>query len=265
MDNFELPTNIQYTLAEMVGIVRDLTHQQVPGSSAAGTNIVDLHGMILTNVQVQLIFWGPAWADNTSPSASAVFDAAQTILSGPYMSKLAQYRGIGKGTMLGKLVIDPSNPPDPFSTNDVAQCIIHLIAAGKVPKPEDDQSILYCVFLPVGVNFNQPDINGEHSYIYHISYSFPLDVDLDKILFAWVMNDGTLDSMTTIFSHELVESCTDPDGNGFQVTPLDPHSWHEIGDVCEGNSDVLNGVRVQAYWSQSDGNCVIPGLLEDKV
>ncbi|MGZ3630400.1 MAG: hypothetical protein ACXWPS_04365 [Ktedonobacteraceae bacterium] len=71
--------------------------------------------------------------------------------------------------------------------------------------------------------------------------------------------------MTTIFSRELVESCTDPDGSGIQVTPLDPKSWHEIGDVCQGNSDMLNGVRVQAYWSQTDGNCVIPGLLEDKV
>jgi hypothetical protein len=34
---------------------------------------------------------------------------------------------------------------------------------------------------------------------------------------------------TTIFSHELVEVCTDPDGNGFQVTPLNPNNWHEIG------------------------------------
>ena len=264
MDNFELPTNMQYTLAEMSGIVSDLTHLQVPGGSAAAISIVDLHGMILTNVQVQLIFWGSAWANNTSPSASTVFNAVQTILSGPYISKLAQYHRIVKGTMLGKPVIDPSNPPDPFSTDDVAQCILHLIAAGKVSKPEDEQHILYCVFLPVGVNFNQPGINGEHSYIYHISYNFPLDVDLDKMLFAWVMNDGMLDSITTISSHELVESCTDPDGSGIQVTPLDSNSWREIGDVYEGISDTLNGVNVQAYWSQSDGNCVIPGMLEDK-
>ncbi len=265
MDNFKLPENIQYTLAEVSGIVRSITGQQVPGGSAAGTSIVDLHGMILTNVQVQLIFWGSAWAGNASPSANAVFDAAQTILSGSYMSKLSQYRGIGKGTMLGKFVIDPSDPSNPFSSDDVAQCILRLMAAGKVSKPEDDQQILYCVFLPVGVNFNQPDINGIHSYIYHISYSFPIDVDLDKVLFAWVMNDGTLDSVTTIFSHELAEACTDPDGNGFQVTPLIQNSWHEIGDVCENYNDVLNGVRVQSYWSQADGNCVIPGLLEDKV
>ena len=260
MDGFKLPTDLQYTLAQVSGIVRDLTHQQVPGSSAASTSIVDLNGMILNKVQVQLIFWGSVWEGNASPSANAVFNAAQTVLSGPYMSKLSQYRRIGQGTMLSKLVINPSNPPNPFSTNDVAQCILSLITAGKVPKPEDDQQILYCVFLPVGVNFDQPNIDGIHSFIYNVSYSFPLDVDLDKVLFAWVMNDGTLNSITTIFSHELVEACTNPDGNGFQVTPIDPNNWHEIGDVCEGNSDTLNGVRVQAYWSQSDGGCVIPGL-----
>jgi hypothetical protein len=240
--------------------VRELTHQPVPGSDASGTSIVDLNGMILTHVHVQLIFWGPDWAGNASPSANAVFNAVQAILSGPYMSKLSQYRGIANGTLLGKLVIDPSDPPNPFSTNDVAQCVLRLIAAGKVSKPEDDQQNLYCVFLPLGVNFNQPNINGEHSYIYNVSYSFPFDVDLDKVLFAWVINDGTLDSVTTIFSHELVEACTDPDGNGFQVTPLDPNSWNEIGDVCEGNSDTLDGIKVQAYWSQSDGSCVIPDL-----
>jgi len=260
MDSFKLPTNLQYTLAQVSGIVRDLTHQQVPGSSAAGTSIVDLNGMILNKVQVQLIFWGSSWESNASPSANAVFNAAQTILSGPYMSKLSQYRGIGQGTMLGKLVVNPSTPPNPFSTNDAAQCVLSLITAGKVPKPEDDQHILYCVFLPIGVSFDQPNINGEHSFIYNVSYSFPLDVDLEKVLFAWVMNDGTLDSITTIFSHELVETCTNPDGNGFQVTPIGPNSWHEIGDVCEGNSDTLNGVKVQAYWSQSDGGCIIPGL-----
>ena len=58
MDNFELPTNMQYTLAEMSGIVSDLTHLQVPGGSAAAISIVDLHGMILTNVQVQLNLLG---------------------------------------------------------------------------------------------------------------------------------------------------------------------------------------------------------------
>src|SRR5215472_6930665 len=116
MNQFNLPADVQYTLAQMSGIVRSLTHQQVPGGNTAVTSILDSNGMILSHVQVQLIFWGSAWAGSASPSANAVFNAAQSILSGPYMSKLSQYRGIGNGTLLGKLVIDPSEPPNPFST-----------------------------------------------------------------------------------------------------------------------------------------------------
>jgi hypothetical protein len=220
-----------------------------------------LQGSVLTNVQVQLIFWGNAWAGNASPSANEVTKAVANILSGPYMSGLSQYRGIGKGSLHGTTLVTSSNPPQPFSTNDVAHFVLNLIATGKVPKPDDVKQIWYCVIMPTGVNCNLPNVNGEHSFAMNVSYSFPIDVDIDKVIFGWVMNDGTLEGVTTIFSHELVESCTNAEGTGFQVTPLDPNSWHEIGDVCEGITDEVNGVTVQAYWSQSDGACVIPGLL----
>src|SRR5258708_39082446 len=105
------------------------------------------------------------------------------------------------------------------------------------------------MILPGGVSSNLPDVNSIHSYIYNVSYSFPLDVDIDKAFYAWVMNDGTLDGITGIFSHELVESCTDPDGNGIQVLPLSPHSCHEIGDGCEGINDAIDGLSAHAYWS----------------
>ena len=46
-----------------------------------------------------------------------------------------------------------------------------------------------------------------------------------------------------------------------QVTDCvaNPFNWCEIGDICEGNTDVVNGVVVQAYWSESDNACVVPG------
>ncbi len=267
METEPVPVNLKYQLASMSGIVRAQAMPRL--ASAAGveetgggqvSGVTDLKGMLLTNVRVQLIFWGTNWGQ-ASPSTGEVTKAVQDIFSGSYMLGLSQYRGIGTGTLLGTTVITSSNPPQPFSSDDVAHFVLNLIATGKVPKPEDVQQILYCVILPAGVSSNLPDVNGIHSYIYNVSYSFPLDVDIDKVLYAWVMNDGTLDGITVIFSHELVESCTDPDGNGIQVLPLNPNSWHEIGDVCEGISDEVDGVSVQAYWSQSTGACVIPGLL----
>ena len=58
-----------------------------------------------------------------------------------------------------------------------------------------------------------------------------------------------------------MEACTDPEGSGFTFTgEADPGTggWIEIGDVCESYSGVLNGVNVQAYWSQKDRVCVFP-------
>jgi hypothetical protein len=67
---------------------------------------------------------------------------------------------------------------------------------------------------------------------------------------------------TQIFSHELVESCTDPEGDGILGNPgtcsFDDDSWCEIGDVCEGIFETVNGVSVQAYWSEEARKCVIP-------
>jgi hypothetical protein len=80
------------------------------------------------------------------------------------------------------------------------------------------------------------------------------------------MNTGSLDFVTAIFSHELVEACTDPEGDAFQIAPANPNNWNEIGDRCEGDflhkllafTGVIDGIRVQPYWSQRDQDCVIP-------
>src|SRR5260370_16520144 len=108
------------------------------------------------------------------------------------MLGLSQYRGIGTGTLLGTNVVTSSNPPHPFSSDDVAHFVLNLIASGKVPKPGDDQQILYCVILPAGVSSNVPDVNGIHSYIYNVIYSFPLHVDFDNFFYPFVINNTTL-------------------------------------------------------------------------
>jgi len=75
--------------------------------------------------------------------------------------------------------------------------------------------------------------------------------------FGWVTNSGTLNGITPIFSHELVESVTDPEGSAILGDPgsCNQGGWCEIGDVCTGNNVTINGVLVQRYWSQADGTC----------
>jgi hypothetical protein len=71
---------------------------------------------------------------------------------------------------------------------------------------------------------------------------------------------GAVDAITTTFSHELVEACTDPDTTAApawrQVACTTPTQC-EIGDVCSSVARIF-GVQVQSYWCQSDHACVIP-------
>jgi hypothetical protein len=111
-------------------------------------------------------------------------------------------------------VISTSNPPNPFTDTDVANFITGLLNAGSLQEPDENSQILYCVIIPVGVNNATTTFIGEHSFF---SYQDEEDPSrFDKAHFAWITNSGSLDDLTTIFSHELVESCTDPEGSGIQ-------------------------------------------------
>jgi hypothetical protein len=253
------PSGVRYQLAPHSGPVT--LHHTAGTATGSATTFTDRGGLIFPNIHLQLIFWGKTWAgEHTPPTAQDVQDAVESIIIGQYLSALSQYRNIGTALVAGTTLVTSSDPPNPFSDDDVADFISGLIHAKTVPEPQTSQQLLYCVFIPVGVHFNQPNIIGEHSFFIDFNYTFPFDVDLGPVYYAWVTNDGTLDSVTTIFSHELVESCTNPDGNGIQGAAgvCTGDGWCEIGDVCQGNNGVLNGVLVQSYWSQRDGVCIVP-------
>lgn len=215
---------------------------------------VSFHGgAIITQLSLELLFWGNAWSSPAvQPSSSQVVGALQELLSGPYMSGLGQY-GIGPGSLRGSLIVQ-SDPPNPFSRDDWHGLIWDLIDQGTFPEPDDPGGRnLYLFVLPPGVGYDQPGVTGAHGY--PGDYDFPFDYDT-----AWagfVLNDGTLDTVTTRLSHELVEACTDPEDDGWTIdgrtSPTD-----EIGDVCQNTTGRVGQVMVQGYWSQRDRACLIP-------
>src|SRR5437763_1823900 len=73
-----------------------------------------------------------------------------------------------------------------------------------------DPQALYVVILPRGVRSELANVVGGHSFV---------DIDSARIHFGWVLNDGTVDSVTRAFSEVLVESCSDPEGNAIQGLP----------------------------------------------
>lgn len=256
---------ITYKPAEGSGVV--MAPEKRPPSTLAAPAIhtVDLGGMVKTAVHVGLVFWGTAWGSNlTVPSMGNVINAVINILSGTYLDGLAQYRNCGTNerTLQGLAYISfpignsPANPPNPFSEQDVQNFIWDLLRQNLIPISIFDPAHLICVIMPPNVNY-KGTFAGNHSFL---RFNEPWLTNW-KIHYSWVMNDGTLNFVSSLFSHELVEAMTDPEGDGFQVsgsskcTPNSPN-WCEIGDVCGGVQSV-NGVSVETYWSDNANGCIV--------
>jgi hypothetical protein len=238
--------------------------ETVPAPSPPTAGFVDNGGLVLKDANLWLIFWGTAWATYPSPTASEITQAVQAMTGSDYFSGLGQYRGIRGPTFGGAIQVTDSDPPNPFSNAAITTMLYEQLEKGVLPEPDDQPSILYCVILPPNVNAEEPGVVGEHSFFVYYDltiFALPPDFDIARAHYAWVMNDGTLDSITTVLSHELVESCTDPNGDGIQGVPgtCSQGGWCEIGDVCAW-SEVRDGVRVQAYWSEADQVCIVPGV-----
>jgi hypothetical protein len=224
------------------------------GGGGSVAMIDDGGGPVISNVDVHPIFWGKSWREPQSPSTSAIEEAFAAIVSGPYMSGLAQYRNIRRGRVSAGVVlpVDPQ-PQDGFLDTDVSTMLIEALDAGTIPKPTTEDVIFYVVVLPSGLtSADHPGGLGEHrTFLYNGG----------SIYWAWVRNDGTLDFVTEVFSHELAEACTDPDGTAFQIVPRSTNAWNEIGDEgcgCQSVDERIDGVLVQKYWSQRDKQCIAP-------
>lgn len=239
------------------GVIPPSAKPRVPlGDQAGGAtpSFSDHGGVIIPHVHLYLVFWGSAWSSTGAiPSMGQVTDAVINILTGPYMNSLSQYRGIGSGYLEGAVLVSnavgssPASPPASFSNTDISTLLTNLISAGRLPDPSTDSELLYMVMLAPGAS--QPGLLGEHTYYSHNG---------TNLHFGWVANGGSLGSVTWVFSHELVESVTDPEGSAITGTGCNQGGWCEIGDVCTGNTAVINGVTVQRYWSQVDGQCIVP-------
>lgn len=248
-------------------VIRSRLRQRgiVPGQSLAGggfpglnnrpdagsATVQDDRGDVLKHVQVVLVFWGSVWTGAQTLSGDDVTNAVINILSGPYMSGLAQYHGIGGGRLAATATVASPDPPAPFSDAQVQTMLMNQLTLNALPRPTLNNEFFYCVIMPSGLLTSEGNAIGEHNSFIQFGVRVP---------YAWVMNDGSLSYVTTILSHELVEACTDPnfDTIKIQAGPChDPDSTCEIGDVCSSTS-LVGGVQVQSYWSAADNRCVIP-------
>jgi virginiamycin B lyase len=218
--------------------------------------IVDLGGPVLTNARVLLIYWGAAWKDangNPIQMATNIQDGIDSILNNsPYMSRLAQYRGIGNATHPATFYIN-TTPPNPFTVRNVEQMLAVNLLNGMLPPPTDPQ-YLYYVVTPPNVN-NGQGYGGFHYYGKY--FGAKVHYGFGTIPSYLTTDPARLDFATVIFTHELVEAASDPEVNGFSVFP-----GGGANELCDKNAQLytyrLNGYLTQSYWSQFDHAFVVP-------
>ena len=226
------------------------------------TGTTDKGGHLLTNVEVILCFWGSFWSTTPppSPSSNDYKTAITGIVTGHYMVSLGQYRGIGPGTVIYSEVNNTTNPAGVFTDADVVNMLNARLQNTGMPAPIAGHNRFYVVILPVGVASNLAGYGGRHqSFTYNGVKGY----------YAWIENVGSLTgptSVTKVFSHELVETCTNPNvdtsNDGIAVSGPAITDEDEIGDVCNNQYATVdvNGIQcsVQAYWSNADNVCILP-------
>jgi hypothetical protein len=128
--------------------------------------------------------------------------------------------------------------------------------------PEGDARI-FAVFAPQGTMYNDPAAGGAHNAMPDTDYLEDVgDVltlqGLDLARSAWV-NFADIGSMTSVFTHELVESLTNPDPliNDAILTDS-PQGAGEIADACLNQIGSAGGQVVAAYYSDRLKKCVVP-------
>ncbi|MCU1262790.1 MAG: hypothetical protein JWO80_5675 [Bryobacterales bacterium] len=221
------------------------------------TALVDQGGPRIDFADIRLIFWGSAWASD--PNRSAIMNAVASVAGSPYATKLAQYgcRGMsvdGRGPLL-----ITSNPPNPFTGQNVGDFILSLLDNETLPEPDEDFRLVPVVLMPSGFQY-QPPAGGQAAFGAHGSIEwddFELgDVDNSNAHYVWILN-RSVSGMTSTFCHEMVEIVTDPEGNGWRV-PTAPNGQDEIGDICNNLTLTSGGVNYHYYWSAQDNACVLP-------
>ena len=231
------------------------------------TSTDDKGGRVLTDVEVILVFWGSSWSATPAPSPSRdqYEQAIRGIVTGPYMNELAQYRGVGQGSVIFSEIFDGSDPVNGYTDSDVVTMLKGRFANNaSMPQPAAGHSRFYAVIVPQGINNSLTQFAGQHqSFAYNGATAY----------YAWVDNTGSLtghNCVTKVFSHELVEACTNPDvdtsNNSILVQGTNSDGSavknDEIGDTCNNQFATvdMNGITcsVQSYWSKSANTCVLP-------
>jgi len=240
--------------------------------------LIDQGGPILQRAKVVLSFCGSGWLTG-SISTSDVRRAFDAALASPYLSHLVQYRGIRRAEIafviedarnLGQLGPDPRK----FVAGNIwliADEEIKNVArvALRARPPEDSEEVFYLAVVsqdPIPIVVEQVNASGYHD---------KFDEDGRTVFYGVLLHqaasaaDEAWHYLPRIFTHELVETCTDPDvKSGFILNPGFP-GGSELCDMGDERPVQLPGfeheVNLAVYWSELLRAAVAPTMYSLRI
>ncbi len=231
---------------------------QAPTSGSSRPLLSYFGGRVIRNVEVIIIYWGGRSNVRYGGAQLEGFYAAVTVSD--WFATLRQYstpnQNIGLGSFNPNDVYSFDNAPTGILTwQQVATQLKALIAAGLV-RPPTSNTYYALHFAPSTDPVNDPSSCGYHGVItYGPSGTYaPFAVLPDLVGRNCGDPTDVLGALSSLGSHELMESVIDPDiGPGWHADHGDPCNWN-TGIILGSNS--IN-YRVQKIWSNYDNSCVL--------
>ena len=222
-------------------------------------------GALLTNVEAQGVYLGSGWSSPPYSSEQATLDGFLSyIVNSPYTQALtnAGY-GVGSGTATAG-VLAPVNLSAGTTLQDgqIQADLQSLISSGTVAAP--DANRLYIVYVQPNVIVSQGGSTSQQGILgYHGAFAgYTAGGQAMDIHYAVIAYPGgsvgnqtnsanAIDDLTSVTSHELAESMTDPNANYKTLGWYDP-ARGEIGDITQQYLVRLNGYLVQEVAGKND-------------
>jgi PKD repeat protein len=254
-----------------------------PFSGAAAPHLTYYGGPVMTFTENAVVLWGAAGHSTTLTTNLPGFIAAFANAgnANPY-NVVLEYRTPSQpvtlaSRYLGSFTITPSTAATRLSDDQVAAELVSQIGSGALPPPRTafggPVTEYYVMFPPsdticIGRSCSGVDFCAYHSNAVYAGTPFtyailPESTPPDRGCGA-NSSGGGLGNLTSMASHEMVESMTDPEvGSATDYAP--PLAWYdavngEVADICDGQDSTLTlgsgSWVVQKEWSNAENACI---------
>lgn len=204
-------------------------------------------GPLITTPKVVLLWWSTYFWDRHLTERHYYRDALQAVGNdAAFWNRLSEY-GVTGGSVAGTLDLTRfGGPSASVSEQAIRDALTYRFNVSNITP---DQSTIYVVMLPNGITSAYDTSNGFIGH--HQTYTY----NGQNVWYAVV--EYSTDTRTTlnVITHEVYEAATDPDVSTGYWDPANGGET-EIGDLCNLQTEIIDGYPVQQVWSQKGCKCI---------